>query len=207
MQAFQDLSIKRKLTLVMILTSGLALLVACGAFLVNELISSRSDIAAEVASLSEVIAANSTGALAFQDRRGANEILAALRSQPHIVAACIYAKSGDVFARYLRDQGDSGALPPAPRKPGAYFGRGAVFLFQDIVLDDERIGTLYVWSDLRKSSLRMMRYASIAGLVLAVSFLVALFLSTRLQRIISGPVLNLAITARRVSAEKDYSVR
>jgi two-component system, sensor histidine kinase len=207
MQAFQDFSIKRKLTLVMVLTSGLALLVACGAFLANELISSHNDIAADVSSLSEVIAANSTGALAFQDSSGANEILAALRSQRHIVAACIYAKNGGVFARYLRDPGDSVTLPPAPRKPGAYFGRSAVFLFRDIVLDHERIGTLYIWSDLRKTSIRMTRYASIAGLVLAVSFLVALFLSTKLQGIISGPVLNLAITARRVSVDKDYSVR
>ncbi len=205
MLTFQDLSIKRKLSLIMILTSGVSLLVACGAFLLNERISSRNDIAAEVASLSEVIAANSTAALAFQDQRGAKEILAALRSQPHIVAACIFARDGVVFARYSRDGG--ARLPPAPSAPGTYFGDEAVFRFQDIVLDRERIGTLYVWSDLQKSSLRMTRYASIALLVLALSFLVAVILSTRLQRIISGPVLKLAVTARQVSADKDYSVR
>ena len=53
----------------------------------------------------------------------------------------------------------------------------------------------------------MTRYTSIAGLVLAVSFLVAVFLASRLQSIISGPVLKLALTARQISTEKDYSLR
>ena len=121
MQRFLDFSIRGKLILIMVLTSGLALVVACGAFLLNERISSRKDIEAEVSSLSQVIAANSTAALAFRDRAGAKEILTALRSQPHIVAACIYAKGGGVFARYSRDPAALDRLPAAPRSAWRLF--------------------------------------------------------------------------------------
>jgi two-component system, sensor histidine kinase and response regulator len=49
--------------------------------------------------------------------------------------------------------------------------------------------------------------ASVALVVVLASSLFAFMLSSRLQRIISVPILSLAETARRVSAEKNYSVR
>jgi signal transduction histidine kinase/DNA-binding response OmpR family regulator len=54
---------------------------------------------------------------------------------------------------------------------------------------------------------RLFRYVGIALLVVAVTFCIASLVSARLVRLISGPVLHLAETARKVSAEKNYTVR
>ncbi len=205
MRAFRDLSIRRKLTLVTAFVSTLALLVACGTFTAYELVSSRSDTAARLSSTAEVIASNSAAPLAFRDRNAGHETLAALRGQDEIADARLYTKDGVVFARHRRDPGRAAAPPPA--KPGVYFGSGTVAVYQDVTLDNERVGSLYIQADLHKTYARVQRYAALAALVLAASFVIAVFLSARLQRVISEPVLGLERVAQRVSLEKDYGVR
>jgi signal transduction histidine kinase/CheY-like chemotaxis protein len=54
---------------------------------------------------------------------------------------------------------------------------------------------------------RLTRYAGLAGAIVLGAALIAFLFSSRLQRIISGPILSLAHTARIVSEQKDYSVR
>ena len=206
MNAIRDLSIRRKLTLVTVFVSTLALLVACGAFTAYEVVSARGDTAESVTSIAEVIAANSWASLAFGDRKAGQETLAALRGQEEIAAACLYTKDGQVFAWHRRNT-TVAATPPPPRPPGVYFGSGTVAIHRDVTLDNDRIGSLYIEADLSKSYARIERYAGLALLVLAGSLVLAVFLSARLQRVISEPVLALERVARHVSLEKDYSVR
>ena len=60
--AFRDLSIKRKLTLVIMLTSTAALLLACGAFVAYELLTFRDVMTQELETLAGIISENSTAA-------------------------------------------------------------------------------------------------------------------------------------------------
>ncbi len=54
---------------------------------------------------------------------------------------------------------------------------------------------------------RMREYRRIVGLTVLASILLAFVLSSRLQRVISGPILHLAEIETRVSREKDFSLR
>jgi light-regulated signal transduction histidine kinase (bacteriophytochrome) len=65
----------------------------------------------------------------------------------------------------------------------------------------------YIIADLYEIQQRLTRYLGIASLVGLVSFAFALLISSWLQRRISRPLLDLAHTARLVSAEKNYTVR
>src|SRR5690606_22521021 len=56
------------------------------------------------ATLAQIIAANSTAALAFRDERGAYDVLASLRSEPSITAAVLYDQDGTIFVRYSADE-------------------------------------------------------------------------------------------------------
>jgi signal transduction histidine kinase/DNA-binding response OmpR family regulator len=80
-------------------------------------------------------------------------------------------------------------------------------LFHRIELGGDVLGTLMIQHDSREMKAALFRYAGIALLVLAVSFIVAFLISSRLVRLISQPVLHLAETARKVSSEKNYAVR
>ena len=87
MRSFRDLSLKHKLTLVLTLTSFLVLLAAFTAAFVFERASSHAALGQDLSSLSEVVSANSTAALSFEDARSATEILSTLRLRPNVVTA------------------------------------------------------------------------------------------------------------------------
>lgn len=187
----------------MMLTSSGALVLAGAGFATYEIVLFREGMIRELSVEAEIIGRNSTAALTYGDRSSANEALAALRAEPHIVSACIYSPDGRVFARYGKI---SGFPHPTPGDTHT-FGRDHLVLFRQILLDGEKIGTIYIRSDLTELASRLNRYALLALAVLLVSLFVAFLLSSILQKVISEPVLHLAETARRVSAEKNYSVR
>ena len=208
MRPFRDISIKRKLTLIIMLTSSITLVLASVAFVTQEYIAFRTGRMIELSTMADIISANASAALAFSDRYSAKEMLAALRAEKHVLAACIYRNDGAMFADYYLREGESnGLLPPAPRKPGEYFEGHDLLLFRRIYLDGEPIGTIYLRSDMRVVYSRLQSYAGVVALVMAASWVVAFVLSSRLQQIVSDPILRLARAARQVSAEKDYSVR
>ena len=116
MALFRDTPIRRKLMTMVLVTSGVVLLLTCATFVGYELLTYRRTAVRQLATLGEIIAAESTGAVAFDNQSDATEILAALKAERHIVAACLYDKRGRVFSRYPADAPD-GAFPPAPLAP------------------------------------------------------------------------------------------
>src|SRR6266700_3478214 len=93
-------SIRAKLTGIIMLTSTIAVLLACLGFVISDLVNLRGRLAGDLSTLAQVVGSNSTAALTFGDRQAAGEVLNALRAKPSIIAACIYTKRGEPFARY-----------------------------------------------------------------------------------------------------------
>src|SRR5688500_9009945 len=93
--------------LLLMLTSGVALLLACSAFLAYERFSFREGLTHKLKSLAAMVGSASMGALEFRDAKVANEILAALADEENITAAVIYDREGKPFAQYVRQ--DAGA--------------------------------------------------------------------------------------------------
>jgi signal transduction histidine kinase/CheY-like chemotaxis protein len=190
-----------------LLTSGLVLLLTCVVFLAYEFLTFRQAAVRQLSTLGEIIAANSTASLAFDNADDAQETLAALKAEPHIVAAALYDGGGRPFAHYP-DRLPVDGVPAAPAADGYRFERGHLVAFEPVVQgDNKRLGTLYLEADLGALYERLRLYGSIAALVVAVSFLVAYLLSRKLQQQISHPIVSLAEVARAVSDRQDYSVR
>ncbi len=204
---FRDVSIRRKMMLLTLVTSSVALLLASAAFLTHELVTYRDSMTQELATLANVIGDNSTAALTFNDQRAAEELLTSLRAQEHIVAAALYRDDGTTFALYRRTPGDTASLPAARDSEESEFTDDHLLLFHPVVLAGDRIGTVFLQSDLEEMNARIVRYALIVAGVLMASLLVSLVVSHRMQRFISDPITTLSETAQVVSKEKDYSIR
>ncbi|HEV3272746.1 MAG TPA: CHASE sensor domain-containing protein [Candidatus Methylacidiphilales bacterium] len=207
MQLLHKTSIKSKQTLIVMLTSGVALLLACGAFASYEVMTFRAAMVENLSTLAEIIGNNSSAALDFSDPKTAKETLAALHAEPNIVAACVYTAKGGVFAVYDRPNDGNAFIPPACQSNNTHFSKGSLELFRPIVRDGEALGTVYVVSDLNALYSRLGKYALIAVGVFFASGLVAFLLSSQLGRLISGPILSLVQTTHAVTVEKNYSVR
>ncbi len=208
MTLFRDTPIQRKLMTMILVTSGVVLLLTCAAFVGYELLTYRRAAVQQLATLGEVIAAESTGAVAFENQRDATEILGALKAERHIVAACLYDKEGKIFSRYPAVAPDA-LFPPTPQPDGYRFAAGHLIGFTPVVQlkGSDRFGTLYLSSDMEAMYERLRLYGGIALLVVVAASLVAYLLSRALQREISRPILALAETATAVSDRHDYAVR
>ncbi len=200
-------SIGQKLKGIILVTCGVSILIACTALAVYDGLSFRTELATDLVSAAAMAGSNSTAALVFSDAQSARETLSSLRSQPHIVEACIYAQDGSVFAKYARSGTDPSFTPPVRGATGTVFTPNQVILFQPIKLNGEEIGTIYLKSDLDELYARTGRFALIFLIVILASFVTAYLLASRLQRVISEPILELARTASAVSLVKDYSLR
>jgi PAS domain S-box-containing protein len=201
--------LQRKLTLIILLTSGVVTSLACAGLFIFQFANFRKDYIRDLEALAKMFADNSTAAVTFNDRKSAEETLGALRAKPRIVSAEIRLPGGAQFARYGADE--TGLNPEAaePRNGGSYwFWHENLIMPERIELDGKRIGTLYLWSDYGSDYRALLRLDT--GILLAVgvfSILLSYLLSNRLQQLISGPILKLADTAQKVAENNDYSVR
>jgi signal transduction histidine kinase len=204
---YRDLPIRRKLMLLLMMVSGGTLLIASTGLIATDFLRFRRDMAQNLQTLADVVGRNSTAALTFDDEAAAEDTLTTLGAEPSVVSACIYDLGGQIFARYRRSGGSGPACPERPEAAGHQFGEGYLSLFLPIHLQGERIGFVYVRSDLQELYGRLKLQAATVSVVLLAAALFAFLLSSRLQRSISRPILNLAGMARAVSEGRDYSLR
>jgi signal transduction histidine kinase/DNA-binding response OmpR family regulator len=207
MRYLLDLSIERKLQCIIMLAVSAALVLAGGMFLAWDQMAFRNGMRNDLLTLAEIVGSRSTAALSFDDPKAAAEILGGLKAKQHLVAACIYTARGKLFARYTRDSVAGEILPTGPGAERSAYSRGRLTLFHGILLDGQPIGTVYLASDLDEVRARMGRSAEIGLFMILTSLSVALVLSSRLQRVISRPILHLVETAKTISTEQDFGVR
>jgi diguanylate cyclase (GGDEF)-like protein/PAS domain S-box-containing protein len=204
---FADLSIRAKLVLIVAVATTVALVLANGVHLVYSRHTAAAAMAREVGILAQVLANRSTAALAFFDDVLARENLAALGAGKSIVSACIYAMDGSVFASYARPGSRSPDCPPLPLARGARFTAAALEYFQDIVLEGQPVGVLFIRSSLSPLQATTWNYLLVTIAAFAGALTVALLLASRLQLFVSEPIERLAATAGRISRTGDYALR
>jgi signal transduction histidine kinase len=204
----RNLSIKRKLTLITMCTSSIALVLASASFLIYDLISFRRLLTQDLITQAEIIGYNSAAAMAFRDKVSATATLWALKARGDIVSAALYTTEGNIFAYYLRP-GDSSQplLPHLPPSRGFRIERGYLEVSRDVTLNDGRVGVLFLQSDMRQWNERVRRYVSILCIFVLASGFFAWLVSSKLQLLISRPILYLEEVMRTVSTSKNYATR
>jgi len=214
MPIMRNMAIKHKLVSIIMLTCVVALLLAGAVFVFSEWASVRRSMVRNMTTHAAMTGDNCKAALAFEDANDAEQTLSVLEEESSIVYGCVRDKDGNVFADYNRDAKSDLIEESDCRAPicelgtdGYSFENGCLTVFKQIILDDETIGTICLRSDLQPMhSMLRAKIVTIIAVVLLAS-LAAYVVSSRLQRIISGPILNLAEVAKVVSQQKDYSAR
>ena len=207
MRFFHNLPLGRKLTLVTMAISGVALTLACGIFAVYEQTAFRRGMARDSAVIADMFGDNVASGLAFNDATAMGQTLQALNADRRVLAAGVYDKSGTLVARYQRAGLPAPFVFPAMPGTGPRFHPDRLDTFKDITLAGETIGAVYIGTDLYELHARVGRYVLIVGALLAGCLLVVLLLASRLQKIVFQPIVDLAETTAAVATGRDYSVR
>jgi len=232
MHKFRNISLKNKITSIIMLTSSFVLVIASVSFLLNDILSLRHVMIGNISTASKVIGNNITAALAFESKSTAEEILAGLSAEPHVIAAYVHRQDGTHFASYLNDEfsvntsskqtdtayhalkhkelissylKDPGETSQAILNNSAFFD-DSIDIVQNIILDGEFIGLLHIKYSLQKINSRLKQYAGIGAAILIISLFIGYIISSILQKVISEPILNLTEAIKSITENKKYSV-
>jgi signal transduction histidine kinase/DNA-binding NarL/FixJ family response regulator/HPt (histidine-containing phosphotransfer) domain-containing protein len=188
------------------------LVLALAVVMTKDYLNLRGDQLDQLTTLARVVGANSTAAVAFDDREAAAESLRTLATTPHVKYAFIWAND-QVMASFVRNAGTLSAKAVAELRQEtsaihALRGdRQDMYARVDILLEDEAIGVLYVVADLSRLYLRIQEYIWIGLGVLGAAILVALLVSVLFGAAISKPLSNLSVAMRTIETDKQYSQR
>jgi signal transduction histidine kinase/FixJ family two-component response regulator len=203
-----NLSIRRKLILMTMLTSSMAVFLSSASFLIYDLISFRHLLTQDLTTQAEIIGYNSAAAIAFKDEPAASATLSALTAKGDIVAAALYSPQGKIFAHYFRNrQTLPDVLPSCTEGKGYRFAGQYLEVCHEVTLNGDHVGTLYLQSDMRQWDMRARRYATICLIFALMSAFLAFLVSSKLQKVISGPIMQLENTMKMVSEKKNYELR
>ena len=199
-------SIKTKIVSLTMLVVSCVIAVALGFMLLIQYREMKQVLVTETSNLARIIANRSSVAVLFMDEDVALENLNALSESKNIQQAAIFDLNGDLFASY-QQQGASEITHAQRMQEGIYDDLSVINITQQITEGDEVFGYLFlqsnlspVWGALRLSILHTF-------ILYAVCLLVSFFLSIRLQRYITVPILSLLQTAKTISSQQHYEIR
>jgi signal transduction histidine kinase len=207
MQALSDLSIRRKLTLIILLTTSVVFFLTAVAFFTYDIVTLRQRMAEDLNVMARIIDSNTAAQMLFNEQDPTTKVLGTLRAQPHIVSARLFTKDGQVFASYVRGDQDGPQSPPAMVADGSAFRPEGLVLRRTLHVEGQPVGFVYLVSDTQELTDRLRSYVGTIFVIMLGAAAVAVLLSSRLQKVVSDPILHLAGVADRVSGTEDYSVR
>ena len=216
----KTLSIKTKLTLVIMLSSTILLIVISSIVLFVEVFTVWSGQLQELRTLSRAISASSSRELILGQYTKVDAQLRTLTHQSNIHGAYFFDDAGRPVAEYL-DQNSFSVIDTLRHdfiednqffwtesgKEQLLFSWDHVSLFTPVLFEGMRIGTLYLTSDLDRLYGPLSGVAFGMTLSLLLLFILSWLLADYLQRPISRPVLQLAQLMKSISTSNDYSTR
>ena len=201
---FADLPIERKLRVVITVPAMAAFAIAMVMHVSTNLLHLRADMQQRAAAIAHTAGVGAIEALGRGDTPGTIAALGVLRDEPMVDVAEVYLPDGRKVATY--DRAANGVLlnpgsTPAPMR-GNQFQITASATHEGAIL-----GYVHILAPLSALYPDWRGYAAISVAAIAAAVLISYWLAARLQKQISGPIVNLAHTMQRVSAEEDYSLR
>ena len=203
---FSHLPIRLKLIAMIMTTCAAAVVLASLGYLVVDYYQTREELERDLISQGNLILENSSAALQFDDPDAARDTLNTLASKPNIRLACLYQRDGHLFSGY-RQQAETAVCPPSAPSEGARFGSESVQLALEGLQEGKPFGSVLLRSDLTALARRGRAQLAIVGFLLVIALGAAVLMSSRLQAIVSDPLIALSTTAGEVTRRGDYSLR
>jgi signal transduction histidine kinase/DNA-binding response OmpR family regulator len=209
---YSRLSLAKKLTGIGVISSTVSLVVAAATLMAFDLSNARHRLVRDTAMLADVVGTNSTAAITFSDTKGANEVVRTVTVNDSIMSTAIWDHEGRPLARFDRKPGTPittfppEALAVREGEQWSQFGSGALRMARPIVLNHEVIGTVTIESDLSSLWAQVEASAIVLCLVLVGTFALSLALASRIQRVVSAPLLRLTEVTRTVAHDRRYDV-
>jgi two-component system, sensor histidine kinase and response regulator len=201
---FADLPIERKLRVVITVPAMAAFAIAIMMHVATNLLHVRADIQQRAATIARAAGVGTIEALSRGDTAAAMTTLGALRDEPMVDVAEVYLPDGQKIATY--DRAARGVQLKTSNSP-LLVHRNQFQITAPATHEGAVLGSMHILIPLAALYPDWRAFALISVAAIAAAVLISYWLAARLQKQISGPIVNLAQTMQRVSAEEDYSLR
>lgn len=220
----RDLPIRQKLSLIALIASTMALLLASTAFIASEFVQFREAMSENYLALAEITGINCMAPLMFEDADHAAEVLNSLTAKPQVQYASIFTTDGVPFARFrnplfTEKEAEQSALASGYSDWNDYeLGHAHsserynlqlthLDVRTPIVLENEKLGVIWLRVGLDELYHKFWLSASVMLGVFLASVFLAYLISTMLQGAISRPLLILTKFMETISESGTYSFR
>jgi two-component system sensor histidine kinase/response regulator len=201
---FADLPIERKLRVVITVPAMAAFAIAIIMHVATNLLHVRADIQQRAAAIARAAGVATIEALSRNDVAGAMSALGVLRDEPMVDVAEVFLPNGQIIATY--DRAAAGVRLKSSGTP-LLLHRNQFQITAPATREGAVLGSVHILIPLVALYPDWRAFALISVAAIAAAVLISYWLAARLQKQISAPIVNLAQTMQRVSAEQDYSLR
>jgi TMAO reductase system sensor TorS len=219
---FADLPIERKLRVVITVPAMAVFAIAMIVHMATNMLHLRDDLLWSASRVARVAGADTIEALQLGDDKAALKAMRGLRDDWVVDDAEVLAPDGRKLASYRRAHNDVrlepqtapktlAAATPVPHldaaQPQLSFHAGQFHITAAVVRNREVLGSIRILVPVEVLYQDWAGYLLITLAAVAAALFTSYWLAARLQQQISNPIVNLAHTMKRVSAEEDYSLR
>ena len=139
-----NLSIKRKLLLIVVFPSVVSLLVAGIFLLMLEMSEFQKNTRTYLSAVATIIANRSAAALVYDDKDLAKENLSMITKLPEVQAACLYNAKGEIFTDLLKTEQSTWTCPLSGNNLNTQFSDTHLWIIEPVMVDNDKQGTLYI---------------------------------------------------------------
>lgn len=207
MRILKNLSIKRRLTLIIMAISSISIVLTTISISVLGVRNLHDNIINELRILASIVGDRNYATITFGDTKNARDNLEVYTNKKTIVQACLYNGDGAVFAQYRHEFLGDESICPAELFDNVRESEHRIQLMMPLLKDSEKFGYIYIESTQEQINEYIRRQTVIALTIVCAGLIVSYLLAVSLQRGISRPILSLADTARQISLHKNYSIR
>ncbi len=217
-------SIKRKIMLITLGTSFLVVALVSLTLISNQMMRYRRDLQKNLAIVADMVAFSSSAPLMFSDPAAAASVLSSLSTNPTILNGHIFTAEGVLFASYQspaarevyqfpemisRNESASQrlALLEEQGSLGFRFFGSSYDMVRPVSLEGKNIGFVLLHSSTAPLRDMFVKVVSFSAVILFFALFLVYFIVSRLQIMITQPIVSLAGAMQQVSTINDYSLR
>ena len=206
----RNVTIQSKLILIIVTISTISLLLAATLFTLLQLREHRLSMIESLTSVASITAENAQAAVLFKNERDANNLLAEFHNDSRILTAAIYTAEKTLFSAYDLTKENIDVLYKFSVDDKSYqFDQDLLHLYKPITLqgNENIIGYVYLKANLDSLYQRLRQNILVIAAIVFSVLIIAILLTSKLQKIISAPILELSQATKTIKDKKDFSIR
>ncbi|MES2603515.1 MAG: histidine kinase dimerization/phospho-acceptor domain-containing protein, partial [Pseudomonadota bacterium] len=216
MEGLKNYPIKFKLVFISLVVAIVTLLLATMAFTIFQINGYRNSLLANVVSVADVVAINSSTAITAGDASVVTATFADLNRFAHVEAIAVLDERGEViagsgpYAAMLAEMAVevTHVVDDASTRPYTYaYLDMSLHVGVPVIADGVEVGTVHVRSSLLPMQQQIRSFVGIVLIVLAISMFISFGLISVLHHIISDPIIEFKKAVDEVRLYKNFNVK